>query len=142
MSALNRNNIQDRLKLISKISALILGAIGTIVIAGWLLNIPLFKSILPNSISMKFNTAICFALSGIALGLLNKDKDSFLQKVFLFSCLFFILLLSSVNLYEHFFDKNTGIDELLMKDDLSLVEKTLSRIVTSVQKAGKEKLKK
>ncbi|OFY87552.1 MAG: hypothetical protein A3F72_20965 [Bacteroidetes bacterium RIFCSPLOWO2_12_FULL_35_15] len=122
MSALNRNNIQDRLKLISKISALILGAIGTIVIAGWLLNIPLFKSILPNSISMKFNTAICFALSGIALGLLNKDKDSFLQKVFLFSCLFFILLLSSVNLYEHFFDKNTGIDELLMKDDLSLVE--------------------
>lgn len=118
----NRKSVQSRLKLISEISAIILGAIGILVIVGWLFDIPFLKSFFPGCISMKFNTALCFVLSAIALWMLDNDKPSALRKIILFFCLFIIGLISSINLYEYFFQKNIGIDELFMKDDLSLVE--------------------
>lgn len=93
-----------------------------IVIAGWLFDIPLFKSIFPTTISMKFNTAICFIISGIALWLLNIDNLSVVKKIFLFACLIMVTIFSSLNLCEYLFDTNIGIDELFIKDDVPLVQ--------------------
>lgn len=40
---------------------------GLAVVVGWLLDIALLKSILPNAVTMKFSTAVYFILSGIIL---------------------------------------------------------------------------
>jgi hypothetical protein len=41
--------------------------LGVGVLAGWALHIESLKTVLPNYVSMKPNTALCFALSGTAL---------------------------------------------------------------------------
>ncbi len=98
-----------------------LGTIGIVVIIGWLFNIPLLKSILPAFVSMKFNTALCFLLSGIVLWLLNKNQLSFFLKSIIFFFSFFIFLAGILTLFEYLFGTNFSIDELFMKDDPLLI---------------------
>jgi len=114
--------MHDKLKVISGISALIVGLLGGIAIIGWVYNIPLLKSIIPGFVTMKPNAAVCFMLSGIALWLLNiKEKITLLQKTIIFLCSLLILLVGLLTLSEYIFNTNLGIDELLFKDDLLLV---------------------
>ncbi len=110
--------MQYRIKLLSKISSIILVAIGTLVIVGWLFNIPVLKSVLPGIISMKFDTALCFIFSGIVIWLLNNENLSFTQKVIFFFCSIFIVVMAAIQSCEYLFNRNLGIDELFIKDDL------------------------
>lgn len=43
--------------------------VGVVVLAGWAFDIPLARSVVPGTISMKANTAISFVLAGIGLWL-------------------------------------------------------------------------
>lgn len=107
-----------------KVSSIITKALGLLIIAGaflvlagWIFNIPVFKSILPGYVSMKFNTALCFVLASMLLLLLEKPAISKRRKMvalFLSSLLFIIGLLV---LSQYIFGWNTGIDQLLVKDD-------------------------
>ena len=95
--------------------------IGCIAILGWVLNIPLFKSILPNLPTMKVNTALCFILAGTALwGWHQPLKIETLKSKWNFqslisNCAFVIILIAGLNLIEYGFNLNLGIDELLMR---------------------------
>ena len=55
------------IKTISKILAVIVTLVGIMVMFGWTLDIQSLKSILPIWVTMKFSTALCFALSGVVL---------------------------------------------------------------------------
>ena len=64
----------DKIKA-AKFCALVTGAVGILVIAGWIFDIGLLKSILPGWVTMKFSTAISFLSSAIVLYFIAKIKE-------------------------------------------------------------------
>lgn len=86
--------------------------ISCLVITGWFFNIAILKSISPQFISMKFNTAVSFLLTGICMVLIEKKKNSIAICV-LASIVVGVAVLT---LAEYIFLVNLGIDELLWKD--------------------------
>lgn len=54
--------------------------IGIVVMAGWVLNIPLLKSILPLWVAMQFNTALGFSFGGGSLWLWHRDPENISQQ--------------------------------------------------------------
>ena len=97
-------------------------AIGCTVILGWIFDLPLLKSILPELASMKVNTALCFILGGFSLFIQQPRRaESTIkhQKIYnylIFSCSFLITLISFLTLVQYSFNLNLGIDQLLFKD--------------------------
>ncbi len=65
-------NIHSPFKSISRISAIIVISIGSIVLFGWAFNIALLKSLITHLPKMMPNTALSFILSGISLLLLQE----------------------------------------------------------------------
>ncbi|MFA6385980.1 MAG: ATP-binding protein [Candidatus Paceibacterota bacterium] len=110
--------------LISRSAALIVGIIGLLVIIGWIFGIPVFKSIFPNYISMKFNTALCFVVAAIAVWFLNNKNLSLQAKIVIIISIAIILVISIINGIELLFNINTGLDELFVRDDINAVATT------------------
>lgn len=86
--------------------------VSLLVLTGWFLNIAVLKSVLPDYISMKFNTAICFLLIGISLLLLEKQK----ARPVAVASMLLVMLVGILSLYQYVFATNIGIDELLWKE--------------------------
>jgi signal transduction histidine kinase/ActR/RegA family two-component response regulator len=107
--------------LFKKLSALAAAAtalIGLMVLTGWLLHIPFLKSILPNFVTMKPNTALCFLLSGIALWLLqDKRADNGHNRRWALFLSGLVFLVGSLTFIEYVLKFNFGIDQLLFKED-------------------------
>ena len=61
------------------------GLIGLTVILGWIFGIDALESLVPNTATMKFSTAVSFLMSGIMLYLINesKSRNSELAKILL-----------------------------------------------------------
>src|SRR5207247_2390738 len=60
----SRTPLRTRLVRVAGTAAL---GVGCLVLVGWAVEIPLFKSVLPGLATMKANTAFCFVLAGAAL---------------------------------------------------------------------------
>ncbi|MGL4881781.1 MAG: hypothetical protein ACRC8K_12030, partial [Waterburya sp.] len=61
---------QSRSQLITRIASGVVFLVGFLVlIGGWGMNIIVLKSIIPGAAEMKANTAFCFILAGVSLGL-------------------------------------------------------------------------
>lgn len=104
-------NQETNRKYIRFASVCVIG-LGLIVILGWILKIQLFTTILPAYVSMKFNTAILFVLTGIILYSLVKEQWKTIRVVF-------SLILLTVGMYiflQSILQYNGGIDELFIKD--------------------------
>ncbi len=101
----------------SKAIAIITIVVSLLVLIGWIFNIPVLKSILPQWPATKFNTAIGLLLSGITLYLLNKPSISLTEKKIAQLFASFILIIGLLTLSQYLFGYNTGIDELFWKDD-------------------------
>jgi PAS domain S-box-containing protein len=106
-----------KLTWITKTIAFITITTGIVVIAGWIWNIPAAKSILPGIISMKFNTAVCFVLSGWILYLLDLPVLRQQQKTTVTVLAGIVLLAGALNLSEYISGTSLGVDELFWKDD-------------------------
>lgn len=100
----------------SLILSLIVAFVGLIVLIGWIFNISLLKSISPDWISMKANTAICFMMAGLTLILFHFKKTKSMVWVAIGSKVI-IILIGILSLLQYIFNFNTGIDELFFKDD-------------------------
>jgi PAS domain S-box-containing protein len=90
--------------------------VGSLVILGWILNIQVLKSLNPEYISMKANTALCFIMSGIAVVLLYESNRTEWLKILARFLLGIVLLISSINLLEYILGWNAGIDEFLFRE--------------------------
>ncbi|GAB4296526.1 MAG: hypothetical protein Fur0025_34150 [Oscillatoriaceae cyanobacterium] len=77
----------------STIASRIVVGIGTIVIVGWIFDIPLFKSVLPGLVTMKGNTAIGFVMGGIALELMQGETKSLLGRRIGGCCAILVMLI-------------------------------------------------
>jgi signal transduction histidine kinase len=91
--------------------------VGAAVLAGWWLDLPVLKSVIPGHVSMKPNTALGFGLAGTALLLLSARPGSpRSQRVGRWLALL-VVSIGGLTLSEYAFGWRLGIDELLFKDD-------------------------
>jgi signal transduction histidine kinase len=109
-----------RLKLLSKAAAGLIAATAVVVLLGWIFNIAALKSINPNFVSMKANTAICFLLIGLALWSLPDNgsggKGAKSGRSFVQLCSVVIILIGGLSLAEYLIGHDLGIDQLFFQD--------------------------
>lgn len=98
----------DRSTVVALIGTLIFG-LGLFVLLAWFLHKESLIVILPHSASMKFNTALGFALSGAALLLFARPRWSVWPARI-------VALLGALTLVEYLAGIRLGIDELVVKD--------------------------
>ncbi|MBC8319291.1 MAG: PAS domain S-box protein [Bacteroidetes bacterium] len=100
----------------SRITGIAVFLVGCLVILGWILDVTALKNIFTNFVSMKMNTAVCFALAGASLFILT--NKNFTQRLGFLSQFFaaIIVLIGTLTLIEYFFSLNLGIDQLLISE--------------------------
>jgi signal transduction histidine kinase/PAS domain-containing protein/ActR/RegA family two-component response regulator len=88
--------------------------LGLIVLCGWAFDVNSLKSVLPDYITMKTNTALLFLFSGLSLLLqpatVSGGKSSML------ACAMFVLVVSTLTCIEQLTGMNFHIDEVLFSD--------------------------
>ncbi|MEO6851373.1 MAG: PAS domain S-box protein [Mucilaginibacter sp.] len=92
---------------------------GTLVLIGWVFDVAILQTVLPQFASMKFNTAIEFVLLGFALLLTPFQVKRSYRIVSLVLCLL-VIVLSFTSLIETIFQFNSGIDQLFIADITSI----------------------
>ncbi|HBE59559.1 MAG TPA: hypothetical protein DEG17_04125 [Cyanobacteria bacterium UBA11149] len=117
----NNSPLITQLQAVSQKLSLVIILIPSMVICGWVFNIPFLKGILPNLPTMKVNTAVCFILGGGYLWLSSvkfnrntKQKKNKIKSIKFFLALLLIVI-PLLTLIQYGFNINLGIDELLMK---------------------------
>jgi len=90
--------------------------IAALVLAGWALDITAFKSVLPNLVAMKANTAIGFLLSGLALLLSSLNDPGKSLRLFTAAIAGIVAALGAITLSEYLFGWNPGIDQWLFHE--------------------------
>src|SRR2546430_17429955 len=68
-------------KKLSLLLSLLVFATGAVVLAGWLLHIPILMTWGPGLDAMKFNTAIAFMIAAISMALLQREQGNFFYVV-------------------------------------------------------------
>ncbi len=109
------DNPENKFKKLIRIVSISCAFLGISVLFGWIFNIPLLKSIFPDTITMKFNTALCITSLSLALYFINSGisiQNKYLSKILAV----FVLLIGTLTLLEGIFQINLGIDELIVKD--------------------------
>jgi hypothetical protein len=119
--------IQEKKQKIAKALSVVVTIAGLCVIAGWLFDIRFLKSISPAWISMKFDTAVAFALSGVTLYFLVRAMEGEYDKaqVVLSITSLIIILLMGILFFSAIFNIQTGAEELFIKDT-PLAAKTIT----------------
>lgn len=82
------------------------------VLVGWVLDVPFLQTIFPTLVTMKFNTALCFLLTGVSLLFHNNAKYNSVTSLLLF----FVFSIIVLTLFEYFFSINLGIDQFFVND--------------------------
>ncbi|MBI2342430.1 MAG: hypothetical protein HYU98_06845, partial [Deltaproteobacteria bacterium] len=96
--------------------SVIVALCGLSVLAGWIFDIPVLKSVFPNLVSMKANTALSFLLIGTALYICTIETAFPKLPVLRFIFSAAALLVGVATLIEYLANVNFGIDEFLFKD--------------------------
>src|SRR5450830_445274 len=94
-------------------AALAVAALGLMVLTGWALDVPLLKSVLPNAVTMKANTALCFLLAGGAL-FLRLQTPSWQRPAQ--GMALAVAAIGLATLGEYAFGWQLGIDQLLFRE--------------------------
>jgi hypothetical protein len=111
----------------AKILSLVVIIAGVMVITGWLFDIGILKSISPAWVSMKFDTAVAFVLSGITLYFIVRAVEGEFDKaqVALSITSLIIILLMGTLFFSAIFKIRTGAEDLFIKETAGTV-KTLT----------------
>lgn len=99
---------------ITRSLSLVVLLIGIVTIYGWVFNVPVFKSVIPDSISMKFNTALCFILLGISLFILSDKEVNNKWRAFAYALTFIVLLISLMTIGEYIWIIDLHIDQFFL----------------------------
>ncbi len=105
-----------------KLSAIFLIVLGIIVLTGWLLKIQVLTSIIPSYVSMKFNTAILFVLTGISLYTIASEKWKWLQLVFSLV----LMVVGLCTFLQPIAGFTAGIDQFFVPDHFALKDGSFS----------------
>ncbi|MEW6203232.1 MAG: ATP-binding protein [bacterium] len=103
-------------------SGITLVMVGGIVLAGWLFGIPVLKSIHPDLVTMKANTALCFLLAGVALCFLIAFPFVSRSCRFIgYGAAFIVFLIGILSLLEYLTGFDFRIDQLLFQEETGAV---------------------
>ena len=92
--------------------------IGAAVILGWMFHIDLLKSVLPDSVAMKVNTALGFIFSGISLRLWHQQLQGGWTRICSQASAIVVLLIGLLTCIQYSFAIDLGIDQLWVKTPL------------------------
>ncbi len=107
------------LRMVSRITAMVVLVAGMLVLLGWVFDIAILKSVAPGWINMKANTALSFVLAGEALWLMQ-GKSPVLRKVRIAqSCAGAAVLIGALTLAACLTGWKCGPEGLLFKDAAS-----------------------
>jgi len=95
---------------------LLIGAVG---FAGWVFDMDALKRIHPALVTMKANTAVCLALAGAALLLLQDRNPSTLRRSVVRALSFVIMAVGLATFLQHIFGLDLGIDQLLFQESIA-----------------------
>ncbi|MEC4814321.1 MAG: PAS domain-containing protein [Scytonema sp. PMC 1069.18] len=98
-----------------RVAGAIAVSIGCLVLIGWLFDIAILKSILPDLVTMKANAALGFVLAGSSLFLVTNPTPKL--RPMARWCHLVVLLLGLSTLSEYIFGWDLGIDQLLFAED-------------------------
>jgi PAS domain S-box-containing protein len=95
---------------------------GSVVLIGWILDIPVLKSISPDFVTMKANAAICFIFIGLSLWLLQTKRQGNrtvrkIARLFAFA----VFLIGFLTFLECVLERDFGIDQLLFKESATAI---------------------
>jgi signal transduction histidine kinase len=108
------------LRALSRGCGIVAALAGATALAGWTLDMPALKSIVPGLATMKANTGLCFIVSGVALFLLNWRTDRAWTRALGTTCGWIAVAIGAITLAEDLLGWNARIDQLLAHDtDLS-----------------------
>ena len=91
-------------------------AVSTMVLICWFLDIEAGKRIIPGFESMKFNTALCFLISGLLLRHTSLRPKTFPNDPFTSIAAFFLITISALTLLQYLTGWHFGIDNLVVFD--------------------------
>lgn len=97
-------------------SAIAAVALACLVLCGWAFHIELLKTLLPGLVSVKANTAVGLAFSGISLWLLLPGESPTLRGRVARLLGFMVAIIGAATLCEYLFGLNLRIDELLFTE--------------------------
>ena len=114
----------EKKRKIAKALSLIVIIAGIMVIAGWIFDIGVLKSISPAWVTMKLSTAIAFLLSGITLYFIVKAIEGEFDKaqVALSITSLIIVLLMGTLFFSALLKIHTGVDDLFIKEHAGAVK--------------------
>lgn len=98
--------------------AIIVFLTASLVIYGWFLNIPALKSVMPNYISMKLNTALCFILLSTSVMIEGRDTKSVRGLFFLLNAI--VILVAALSYAQEILNADFGIDQFIMADTAAI----------------------
>ena len=94
--------------------------IGLLVLTGWLLDVAILKSLSPDWISMRANTAVAFVLAGVSLTLLDTRRlSSPRQPVWrrvARGCALLVVIIGGLTIAEYLTGLDLGIDQWLFQE--------------------------
>ncbi len=101
---------------IARVGGGLLLLLGVLVLLGWVWNIGILTSVLPDRITMKPNTAIGFLFLGLALFLLAGTRRTRNTRIWCAACAAGVILAGLLTSTEYFLHADLGIDQWLFKD--------------------------
>jgi len=107
--------------------AMTASCIAVMVILGWLLDIDVLKQVLPGLVSMKFNTAVSAGILGCSLSywLLTQrsptERSPKSVRWVMLGSAAIVVLIGGLTISQYQFKVNYGIDQLIVKDDTSII---------------------
>jgi hypothetical protein len=95
-------------------TAAVAGATGVSALVGWAFDVPILTTWDPGNVTIKANAAVCFLLGSSAL--LTHARPDHIPVIRHVGTMFavFMLVLATVTLAEYAFDRNLGIDQVLV----------------------------
>ncbi len=109
----SRLAILDRL---SRIGQAVVLCAGIVVLFGWFLDIQVLKSIAPDFVSMKINTALAFLVAAGTLWLLRGSQPKSTARLAARILAFALVAFSTLILAQDVFGFDCGIDQFIMRD--------------------------
>lgn len=109
----------NNLRLTVKTLSLLVLALGLVEMAGWIFNLPALRNLLPQTVPMKFNTAVGLAGAGSALLLLQSGEKQSYQKSAGRALAILISGMGLVTLSEYLLGWNLHLDQFFLRDLIS-----------------------
>lgn len=120
----------------ARFCALAVATLGIAVLIGWMLDIAVLKSVLPELVTMKANTALGFVLAGGSLFAANWSKTAAVWRRAQFVLGALVVLIGLLTLGEYALAVDLGIDQLLFQAPVEPISMTPSGRMAVATAAG------